>query len=488
MLGLGVLTLLGCATSSPFNQSFLEAQTAHFEIISSLGDDETIELARELERIHSAALFLLGEPQGGSGAEKTRVLAFDGRSFGRPFALRGEPAYYLPQADAGTIVIRAGGDWARRVDADLLHRYAHRLARSGTQGSRPLWMEEGQARLIGATRSVGGRLQVGAPNEEFLALIRDWKRGNLASVLLAADLSQETHAQRELFEARAWSLVQWIRFGPRNDPGVVALRRYVAEIEERGAMSSDRGHATLPADLDGIANRIHDYISQDQFRVEVLRTRGEVGFVVGPRPISQARARSALGRLALAIGDARLAREYFERALQSEADLPEALAGLAEAHAQLESFAEVEGRLERAALLAGDDARVQAWIGDAWLAAAQSTEEAGERRRRLERARTHFRRSLALDATGIDARVGLGMSHGLMGEDPVQGLEWLESAARLRPGSLVIELERARLELALGRRAAARARAREIISRTHHEPLIRSAREVLGEAEAARRP
>jgi hypothetical protein len=101
------LALAGCATVSPFNQDFLEFQTTHFDVVSSLGEDTTRDLARRLENFYAAAQVVLGVSLEGRGLERTRVVAFDGRSLDRPFAVRGKTAYFLSEPDHGSRIIRA---------------------------------------------------------------------------------------------------------------------------------------------------------------------------------------------------------------------------------------------------------------------------------------------------------------------------------------------------------------------------------------------
>jgi len=478
------LALAGCATVSPYNQDFLEVQTRHFDIVSSLGEEPTRELVRRLEEFYAAAQFVIGGPIGGKGLERTRVVAFDGRDLDRPFALPGKGAYFLTEPDRGSLIIPAGGGWDRRVPRELRHRVAHRLLRSQRPNLLPLWLEEGIAQVIGATQSYGAQVQVGMPIAPFVREVRDWKN-SLRSVIRARDLSETTRPSRDLFDARAWALVHMLRFGSEKRGGVELLRAYLAELDRAGPRSPDREVQLFGGDPDTLGDRMFDYFSQNRYRVMLLDPPpASDPNSVELMPISRAHSRSVLARLALTIGKPKLARKYFERALELEPDRAEALVGLAQA--ARDAFVEAESLLRRADPLARDDARLQAQIGDAYAAAVGEAEDAVERARRLSLAREHYRRSLSIDSLGIPARVGLGLTYLLAGEDASMGIEWLETAARLRPGSLEIELARARLALKRGRPTSARLRAREVISRSHDRVLIRRAREVLAEAQSAR--
>ena len=54
--------LLGCATKPLHELDWVEVRTPHFEIVSSLSDDETRELARDAELFHAATEFVMGTP------------------------------------------------------------------------------------------------------------------------------------------------------------------------------------------------------------------------------------------------------------------------------------------------------------------------------------------------------------------------------------------------------------------------------------------
>ena len=97
---------LGCASSSPFNQAFVELRSPHFILTSSLGESATRALARDLEVFHAAVLEALGIPLGVHGEQPTRVVAFDGRGVSRPFAIRGQGASLVPGLDGLTLMVR----------------------------------------------------------------------------------------------------------------------------------------------------------------------------------------------------------------------------------------------------------------------------------------------------------------------------------------------------------------------------------------------
>ncbi len=477
------MALGGCATTSPFNQPFLEVRSPHFEILSSLGEQATLQLAQQLEAFHLGARAVMDPAAAGRVLEPIRVIAFDDRGFGRPFSVRGQTAYFLSEPDEGVLVIRAPGGWDRRVGREVLHDIAHRWLRGSFRERLPLWLEEGLAQTIGASRPLGDRVQIGTPIPDFVLELRDWKRSELAEVIEADDLSESSTATRRLFDAQAWALVHRLRFDPQ--PGERKALKVLLSDEGGGeAAVRRRAIATLTQDPDALADRLFEHYEREDFPVEIV---GLAEPPVRPRavPVPPARARRELGWLALAIGQRRLAEEYFERALDQEAESPEALVGLA--HASRAPFEEVRAQLRRADRLAGDQAEIQARLGDAYRSALSNGATSSGASSPRASARRHYRRSLELDPRGVRARMGLGLLELGPGGDPERGLVWLETAARLRPGSLAVDLARARLQLQRGRLSAARLFAREVASRGHDPSLVGPARMVLEEARAARR-
>ena len=165
-LAWGIVALMAsaCATTRPANQSFVSLRTPNFEILSALGRSQTRALARDLELFHAGVLAIAGLEETPDWREPTRVLAFDDRSLGRPFGIRGRTAYFVPGVDRGTLVFRVPGGWHERASRELRADYAQRLIRGRSPRRLPLWVrrawhrspagfESGMDRFCSAPRS-----------------------------------------------------------------------------------------------------------------------------------------------------------------------------------------------------------------------------------------------------------------------------------------------------------------------------------------------
>jgi tetratricopeptide (TPR) repeat protein len=477
------LVQAACATRSPDRQSYVEVNSANFEVLSSLGDEETRDLVRDLEFFHAGTLAVFGMEESPGRHGRTRVLAFDDRSPGRPFAIRGEPAYYLPGVDSGVIVLRVPDAWGRQGALPMRAAYAHRLLRSRSPIRLPLWLEEGLAEAASAIQIRDDEIRMGALIEPYVAEIKDWRRSSLASILQEDDLSEDSDSAREQFAALSWGLVHTLMYPVQPVAGGTGFpAKYLAVLESPGSRGGRRAaDASLGGDAAELASRVHEHFQQSRFALQLMRPQGWDPDALELRAVSSARISVALGELALALDRSRLAARLFERANRDEPDDSRALAGLA--LARVDDFEAGEALARRA--LAGKvrDVQVPLLVGRMYAEAAAVDQDPEQRSRKLEQARENFRACLELDASLAQPRLDLALSYFIAGEDPADGVEWLESAASLRPGSLEIDLGRARLQASRGNRRAAIHRARAVISRSQWDPLRDEARELIEELE-----
>ncbi len=79
----------GCISTRLEDREWVQVETTHYEIWSSLGADASLRLAGELERFRSATEFVSGR-EIRRAPLRARVYAFDDRGIGRPFAFGSE--------------------------------------------------------------------------------------------------------------------------------------------------------------------------------------------------------------------------------------------------------------------------------------------------------------------------------------------------------------------------------------------------------------
>lgn len=464
-----VLNGVGCASSSPFNQSFIEIRTPNFQVTSSLGEARTRALARDLEVFHAGVLFAVGLDEEERVASPTRVIAFDGRGVSRPFAVRGAPAFLVPAIESPFLVIRSSGSFAARVDPDLRHRYAHRVMRDRSPRRPPLWYEEGRAQIAGSIDVEAGGVQVGRTVTENRRAILDWRRSDWQEVLGRSDLSEMSVAGRRRFDAQAWALVHTILFdSSRRREGAVLLDPIRRAFEGGQIGSLDQQVDALGTD-DFLSTRIYAHLEKDRHRVDRMRVEGiRVGdFEVLRLPPSVARER--LAALALSLDRPKLARQYFEFALAEDPNYAPALAGVVLAAIMEGDVQGFEALLERAEAVGSGNATASRRLGFALVvrSRAQVTDSRAVRAGLLKRARGYFERSLELEPGNSEAMVGLGETYLLKGVGGELARKWFELALRQSPGALGIDLHLARADWKIGLSSSATEKIAEVLSRSH---------------------
>lgn len=492
----------GCATTSPFNQGFFELETPHFSLMSSLGESATIELARNLEFFHAGvvdAVGLAGEPESGPGGRpampRTQVFAFDDRSVERPFAVRGEPTQILNRPEGMIWVFRAGRSFDARASDFVRHEYAHQLIRDRSPTQRPLWYEEGVAQMAGTVEEAMDGVRIGRMIAAHRQLLLGWRRSTLAAKMRKSNLANDSDPERRLFEAQTWAIAHTLRFADdAPNTGDSALDRYRRTLDEGSPRASEKARDGLGMSDEVLTERVYQHMDRKRLRVRLVKVEGWEPDKLRPQPLSLAAGRARLASLALELGRPGLAEEYFERALGEDPNYSVAQAGLAVV-AAWEDRGEALDEFASAALASNpQDPEIHRRLGMAYQLAAQSAKEGGERERRIVQARAALEEVLRTQPRNVEARIRMGRielieAEGRGAKERFEGAqratEWFEAAGVLRPGSLMIELEKARAEQLAGFGRAAELRAEDVISRTHSKELEGEARALL-EARAAR--
>lgn len=471
---------LGCVTTRLEQRDWLEVRTPHFDVVSSLGPEATLELARDVESFR-AAVGYLADASLAPAPIRTRVYAFDETGFERPFDRRGEPGYFLPLLRGPVIVLRAGGGWRGDARPWLRHRYAHYLVRNQQGLELPLWYDEGLARVASTTRAEAGRAEVGILAEDSVRRLRAAHWIPVDRTLGATDLEGWSRRERAVFEDQAWALLHYLKFGqpdPARSRSRGPLAAYFGAVErgETGVRALRR--ALGDPDLD---RELRSYIRQDHFVSIVLRLPRAGATSGSPRLLGPAEVATQLGWLSIALGRGEQAQRYFETALATIPDHARAQAGLGAAAALREQWPQAKKGLARALRLSPEDALTQLDVARFYHAESGAAADGESRALLAKLARQHYVRSRALDAFLPETHAGLGATFLLEGQDPAAGLAPAQRARSLLPSSLEVVLLLARLHDALGQRAKARRLALAVLSHAHQSSNLRAAGELLGE-------
>lgn len=467
---------LGCATRPLDQQDWLVVATPHFEVVSALGKDATLELARDAERFHQAVEFVLGLPLE-APAVPTRIYAFDDRTIERPFAIRGESGYFLPTLRETLIVLRTGDGWRDDATKELRHEYVHYLLRSQSALAPPLWFEEGAAEFLSTVALRDDRMELGRFRADHLKALGDQTWIPLQSILDAKDLEDWPQGRRARFHAEAWLFVHYLNFGLEGEAGRAGL----AALLQRSAEAVPVAEAVREAfgtGVDELDKSVRSYSQHERFDSAVVRGTESAPVELRPLPKSEAMAR--LGRLSLALRRPERAEGWFAKSIAEDRQNAGAHAGLGIAAAQQEQWSEAVAQVDVALGLAPDDATSSLDAGGYYLTRALATRSAAERKELAEGARRHYARSSQLEAGLPEAYALYGATFLVPGEDPQEGLEALEHARQLLPASTEIELLLARVYSRIGRSTLARETLVAALARAHSPWRRAEAEQILG--------
>ena len=472
----GLASGLGCATKPLDAQEWLAVTTPHFEVMSTLGKDETLELARDAESFHQAVEFVLGLPLE-APAVPTRIYAFDDRTVTRPFALRAESGYFLPTLREALIVLRTGDGWRDDATLELRHEYVHYLLRSQPKLPIPLWFEEGAAEFLSTVAISDDRMELGRYRADHLRELGQQNWVPLSRVLEAKDVEGWPERRLQLYHAEAWLFIHYLNFGMEGQAGRAGLATFL-QRSAQGAPVPEGVREAFGMGIEELDTSVQDYSDHARFDSVMVR---RAPFASGElRPLPQSEAMALLGRLSLALRRPEQAEGWFEKSVAADRQNASAHAGLGVSAAQLQRWSEAVDQIDVALGIAQDDAMNHLDAGGYYLTRALETRSAEERKQLADGARRHYARSSEIQAGLPEAYALYGATFLLPGEDPQGGLEALEHARRLLPGSTEIELLLARVYSRLGRSTLARETVIGVLARAHSARHRAEAEQILG--------
>jgi tetratricopeptide (TPR) repeat protein len=479
LVAAGLLALLSCATQALHHRAWVEVETRHFEIVSSLGEEATLELARDAELFHAAVEFVVGLPLP-PGAAPLRIYAFDGRGFSRPFAVRGAPSALLESPREALLVLRTGGGWRSDATRAVRHAYVHYLLRNQLRLELPLWFDEGVAVFL-STADVGGNHAVlGKPPEETVKLLRREQWVPLGRILEAHSLQDWGPRKRAVFAAEAWAFAHYLNFGPEGGSrGRAQLADYLRAVQTgtpyEQAVEQAFGRSSAELDRD-----VRRYARGERFDAVAVRLRraGQI-LAAETRSLPPDEVSSRLGWLSLTLDRPAQAERHFRRALAREP-------ANARAHSGLGAVARLERRWDEA--LAHHRRALERAPDDplGWLDACVTDYARGEaspapdvRAEAAAEVRRLCARSLELDPRQPEANAVQGASYLLDAREPERSRAALERAHAQLPASFELQLELARLLALQGEPARARELAVGVLSRTDSNAVRSQAEAIL---------
>ncbi len=470
---LGLWLVLGCASTTIHERTWVEARTPHFTIWSCQDEDETLELARNLELFRSVVAFASGQELPTSPVP-THVYAFDTPYTYRPFAVRGAGGHFEQSLRENTIVL--AGESTTRYDTVhiIQHEYVHYLLGNHGDFVYPAWYHEGFAEFLGSVQTRDDHVEIGGVPEGRVPTLRGWTP---LEKLMGARYGDRISVMA--LYGQSWALVHYLIFG--RDSGREMnreLTRYLRSLE-RGASVDEAVQQGFGVSVRELDDELRDYVRKRQYKVvRVPREDFKSGAAPELRVLGSGEVAFALGRLSLKRRRHDQARAYFRKAVVLEPNDGRARAGIGDAYAAEGRFDEAAREYALALEIAPDDAWVQLGQGNLLNQRARQTTDGGERSHLVGEARRHYVRSWKLDDSIPETYARYGTTYLLDGQETAKGLQTLEHAYRLLPSSMEVRIDLAEMKLRLGDRGGAQRLALSAAASVH-EPEVRERIETL---------
>lgn len=452
-------------------------------IYSSANDSTTRSIASGLVRLRDA-LAIVTKLKVRSPLP-TRVYIFgDQRSFatyceaaiGRSDRLSG---VFLSHRDGNHVLIDAS---ARGVDHVVYHELTHYFLRNTVPTEVPLWFNEGLAEFYSTFTARNDSVEVGLPVDEHLAWLRTQPLIPLKDLFAINHDSKEYHEgnRQGVFYAESWALVHYMMIG--NSERRAQLGMYVGLIAS-GRPIDEAFYSAFHGTYDDLERELRKYIRS--FSMSYLRyTLADLKAVDVPAP--QPLARDAL---LVSLADLLLhtnrphfgeAETFLDAALKANPSSADAYAELGVAKSWQREDVEAEEYFEKAVQLGSRDALPYLLYGDSILRRLDASvrHNAGALPADVEKARSLFRKAMALNPSSALAFSGLGATYTMTAEDPAAGIAALERSLELAPSESDTLFNLIILDARAGKRDDAEKRL-AALARTADAEVVRQARENL---------
>jgi Flp pilus assembly protein TadD len=483
----------GCAGTPPLRQSWVRIRTDHYEILSVLGAERTLEHARELELFRSVvhSLTTLNEFE---APVPTRIFILDERawkSLGDP-RLAGAFSQGLRE---NTLTLNVDSGIEGRET--LYHEYTHYLMSGQDWSSYPLWLEEGWAELLSTMRVDGDRIVVGevpvksVPDVVVVGPGVDLKNltpEDFRAQALAVDVGEviRTHdypgggLSAKRFYWGSFLLLHYLQFGRDSKSSFgVQMSRFIASLAA-GEMESVAFERAFGVNTEAMTEEIRQYVRRSHLPGLVIPADRFKASSQDPRTDSPSIGEmgSELGWLLVSSGRPSEAEAYFRAAVEADPELPRAHCGLGTAASQRGDWKEASRHLDRCLALAPNEALSHLDMANHLIALAEANSDEWDRV--ASSVRSHLDRCLEIAPGMSEAQLALGKSILIRGGDPIEAVKAVERGAVQFPRDPGVRLLLAKAYAGAGRKDDAIASLRSIAAFTHGQ-VAEDARLMLAE-------
>lgn len=255
---------IGVPRAGASSHTWVEVRSAHFRVITDVGEKRGIEVARHCEQMRAAFSILMPK----ANVDDPAPLLI--------FALRGEQevdqltttqkraarhaGVFIPGSDENLIVLDATGNpWHT-----LFHEYAHELLHSNSSNAQT-WFEEGFADYFSTLRPEEKTVEVGRVPLGELEFLRGGGRllrlSELAEVNQDSQIYNQNGPMQATFYAQSWLLVHYL-----FDHGLIGHSRDLFSMTGEGLPLEDALPRAFGVTQRQLEDALLSYAQGQQFR------------------------------------------------------------------------------------------------------------------------------------------------------------------------------------------------------------------------------
>jgi tetratricopeptide (TPR) repeat protein len=434
---LACLALTACVT--PIHQAnWTIVKSPNFEIMSTMTNEATVELAENLGRFR-ALIFAVTTAPRTPAPVPTRILAFQKVSDFTPFSpLRQAAGFFSPSVRANNVAL---ADYARGLDATtvIYHEYVHFVLQNGTSVTYPVWYDEGFAEVLSTVQTHEGKLIVGAVPPARIPSLERGQWLSMKRVLEATSYSDVPAHSLHMFYAEAWALAHYVTL---DRAGEGSPDEYFALLES-GVEPAEAYERVFSESIGDSGQAIRTKLKRGDWRIvgiplenlEYDRTPPE------SRVPLEGEVATRLGAFHISMGKPDRAQPLFQAALEIDSGNARAHAGMGDALRYQEEFEAAEPHFRKAVELDPKDPLNQLDLAE-YLSEGATRQTRGAKRDALfEEARLAFDRARELDPQAPETYVALGSTYLAAGEDAERAVPLIERGFKALPSlPYVIEL------------------------------------------------
>lgn len=255
------ITASALLIAHPAKADWYEASSDHFVIYADDSEKDIRRYAENLERYHSAMVFLTGRNvEKPSPSNRVEIFVVgSGRDIRRLAGARNVSGFYIPRAAGSRAFvqdIRFKNGYPDFSTIVLLHEYAHHFLMSSSRFSVPRWMNEGAAEFFAAaTFNRDGSVLIGRAAQHRAAELSQAGLPTVVELLEAGPYRRGDNNRNRGFYGRSWLLYHYLTFSQERAGQLTQYQRNVFE----GMPSLEAGAAAF-GDLGALESELKSYL------------------------------------------------------------------------------------------------------------------------------------------------------------------------------------------------------------------------------------